>query len=180
MARLLLVVLLFMLGMPDVSSVTQQVSDFAGLQSAVADTSVEILEVMQAITFTSRITIDRAVTVRGTGCNSDDTTCTVTLDGDSSQQLFLVSVIGEVVFENLRFENGYTSGWGGAVLVSSSDSSSKNVNFTSCNFNSNVATGWGGGAVALNVNTIASFTGCTFTSNTATVRAACANNPGWR
>jgi hypothetical protein len=86
-----------------VSAVTREVTDFAMLQAAVSDGTVDTILIMQDVAFTGYITIERAVTIRGGICTTGDDTCRVKLDGGGSTRIFEISNGGDVVFSNLRF-----------------------------------------------------------------------------
>jgi hypothetical protein len=105
MARLFIMCLLSVWPLERVLGSTRSVSDFAEIQAALADSTVNIVDVMTDITFTSQITISRAVTVRGGTCASGDAACRVTLDGGGSSRLFNIDSNGDAAFENLRLIN---------------------------------------------------------------------------
>jgi hypothetical protein len=105
MARLFNMFLLSVWLVERVVGGTQSVSNFAEMQAALADPTVQIVNVMTDITFTSHITISRTVMVRGGTCTSGDAACRVTLDGGGSTHHFNIDSNGDVNFENLRFQN---------------------------------------------------------------------------
>jgi hypothetical protein len=80
--------------------------------------------------------------------------------GNGSHQILLLSGNMDVTFDGISFVNGYNSGDGGGVVISSGSWS-----FTDCSFSNNHS-GRDGGALSLSAGNT-TLTHCTFTNNTA-------------
>ena len=78
--------------------------DEAALRAAIADGTVDVVEVTAPITLTEVVYINRTVTVRGAGCTAGDAACTQTLDGGGSTQLFYIEYGGMVIGVRLKLQ----------------------------------------------------------------------------